>query len=68
MRSLPHVLKMPTLRQDRHRNLIERFFLRIKHFCRIATRYDKPVLSKVEGFAERFSSFIAAVATFLWLA
>ncbi|MFZ2540142.1 MAG: IS5/IS1182 family transposase, partial [Gallionella sp.] len=35
-------------------------FLRIKHFRRIATRYDK--------LAERFSSFIAIVATFLWLA
>lgn len=46
--------------QYQHRNLIERFFLRIKHFRRIATRYDK--------LAERFSSFIAIVATFLWLA
>jgi transposase len=25
----------------RHRNLVERFFCRIKHFRRIATRYDK---------------------------
>jgi transposase len=25
----------------RHRNLIERFFSRIKHYRRIATRYDK---------------------------
>lgn len=25
----------------RHRNLIERFFARIKHYRRIATRYDK---------------------------
>ena len=46
--------------QYKHRNLIERFFLRIKHFRRIATRYDK--------LAERFSAFIAIVATFLWLA
>lgn len=46
--------------QYKHRNLIERFFLRIKHFRRIATRYDK--------LAERFSSFIAIVAVFLWLA
>lgn len=46
--------------QYKHRNLIERFFLRIKHFRRIATRYDK--------LAERFSSFIAIVAAFLWLA
>jgi len=46
--------------QYKHRNLIERFFLRIKHFRRIATRYDK--------LAERFSAFIAIVAVFLWLA
>jgi transposase len=45
--------------QYKHRNLIERFFLRIKHFRRIATRYDK--------LAERFSSFIVIVAFFLWL-
>jgi len=44
---------------DKHRNLIERFFLRIKHFRRIAIRYDK--------LAEQFSSFIAIVAAFLWL-
>ena len=45
--------------QYKHRNLIERFFLRIKQFRRIATRYDK--------LAERFSAFIAIAATFLWL-
>jgi transposase len=49
---------------DRHlykdRNLIERFFCRLKHFRRIATRYDK--------LASRFSSFIAIVASFIWLA
>lgn len=44
----------------RHRNLIERFFCRIKPFRRIATRYDK--------LASRFSSFIALVAAFVWLA
>jgi transposase len=38
----------------RHRNLVERFFCRIKHFRRIATRYDK--------LAERFASFISLVA------
>ena len=43
----------------KHRNLIERFFCRIKHFRRIATRYDK--------LASRFSSFIALVAAFVWL-
>jgi transposase len=25
----------------RHRNRIERFFNKLKHFCAIATRYDK---------------------------
>ena len=44
----------------KHRNLIERFFCRVKHFRRIATRYDK--------LASRFSSFIALVAAFLWMA
>lgn len=46
--------------QYKHRNLIERFFCRIKHFRRIATRYDK--------LASRFSAFIALVAAFIWLA
>ena len=46
--------------QYRHRNLIERFFCRLKHFRRIATRYDK--------LASRFSTFIALVACFIWLA
>ena len=42
------------------RNLIERFFARIKQFRRIATRYDK--------LAVRFSAFICIVAVFIWLA
>lgn len=46
--------------QYKHRNLIERFFCRMKHFRRIATRYDK--------LASRFSSFIAIVASYIWLA
>ena len=37
----------------KHCNLVERFFCRIKHFRRIATRYDKLV--------ERFASFICLV-------
>ena len=45
--------------QYRNRNLIERFFCRIKHFRRIATRYDK--------LAERFSSFLALAAAYIWL-
>ena len=43
----------------KNRSLIERFFCRIKHFRRIATRYDK--------LAERFSSFVALAAAVIWL-
>jgi transposase len=46
--------------QYKNRNLIERFFCRIKHFRRIATRYEK--------LASRFASFIALVAVVVWLA
>lgn len=45
--------------QYKHRNLIERYFCRIKHFRRIATRYDK--------LAQRFASFVALVSAFVWL-
>lgn len=49
---------------DKHRcknsNLVERFFCRIKQFGCIATRYDK--------LAARFASFVALVATVIWLA
>ena len=44
----------------RSRNLIERFFARIKQFRRIATRYDK--------LAVRFEAFISIAAAFIWLA
>ena len=43
----------------KNRNLIERFFCRIKQFRRIATRYDK--------LAERFASFVALAAAVIWL-
>jgi transposase len=45
--------------QYKNRNLVERFFCRIKQFRRIATRYDK--------LASRFSAFIALTASFIWL-
>ena len=49
---------------DRHlyrdRNLIERFFARIKQFRRIATRYDK--------LAKSFLSFVHLACTIVWLA
>jgi len=43
----------------KHRNIIERYFCRIKQFRRIATRYEK--------LASRFSAFIAIVASYVWL-
>nr|WP_236721118.1 IS5 family transposase [Paraburkholderia phytofirmans] len=43
----------------RSRNLVERFFARIKQFRRVATRYDK--------LSERFASFVALAAAFIWL-
>jgi transposase len=45
--------------QYRNRNVIERFFARLKQFRRIATRYDK--------LASRFSAFVALAASVLWL-
>jgi len=45
--------------QYKNRNLVERFFCRIKQFRRIATRYEK--------LASRYSSFVALAASFIWL-
>lgn len=49
---------------DRHlykdRNLVERFFNRIKQFRRIATRYEK--------LARNYFSMLNLVCAFLWLA
>ncbi len=42
------------------RNLVERFFARLKHFRRIATRYDK--------LATSFLSFVHLACAFIWLA
>ncbi|KRB67977.1 hypothetical protein ASE07_10015 [Noviherbaspirillum sp. Root189] len=42
------------------RNLIERFFNRIKQFRRIATRYEK--------LARNYLSFLNLVCTYLWIA
>ena len=43
----------------RDRNLVERFFNKIKHFRRIATRYEKTVLS--------FASMLFLVGAVIWL-
>lgn len=60
----PRANRVASREIDRHlykgRNIIERFFCRIKQFRRIATRYDKLV--------ERFDAFIALAAAFIWLA
>jgi transposase len=43
----------------KERNRVERFFSRIKHFRRIATRYDK--------LAANFMGFLTLAAIMLWL-
>ncbi|MGH8033181.1 MAG: transposase, partial [Luteimonas sp.] len=45
---------------SKSRNLVERFFCRIKQFRRIATRYEK--------LAARFTAFIQLAAARIWLA
>ncbi len=45
---------------DKGRNLVKRCFCHIKHFRRIATRYDK--------IDRRHEAFIAIVAAWIWLA
>jgi transposase len=42
------------------RNLVERFFNRLKHYRRVATRYDK--------LARNYCAFIAIVSVWVWLA
>ena len=48
---------------DKHlykeRNLVERFFNKIKHFRRIATRYEKTALS--------FASMLFLIGAMVWL-
>jgi transposase len=43
----------------RQRNLVERFFNKLKHFRRIATRYDK--------LARNFLSAVALVSARIWI-
>ena len=43
----------------RERNLVERFFSKLKHFRRIATRYDK--------LAENFLAMVQLASMRLWL-
>ncbi len=43
VKPMPHRLKPPAFSSllYRHRNIIERFFNKLKHFRAVATRYDK---------------------------
>jgi transposase len=43
----------------RHRNHVERFFCRLKHFRRVATRFDK--------LARNFLAAVLIASTRLWL-
>ena len=43
----------------RERNLVERFFSKLKHFRRVATRYDK--------LAENFLAMVKLASIRLWL-
>jgi transposase len=43
----------------RQRNLVERFFSKLKHFRRVATRYDK--------LAENFLAMVQLASMWLWL-
>jgi len=43
----------------KERNLVERFFCKIKHFRRIATRYEKTALS--------FMAMLSLVGAMIWL-
>ena len=42
----------------RERNLIERFFLKIKHFRRVATRYEQT--------PRAFMSMLSIISAFIW--
>lgn len=44
----------------KERNLVERFFNRIKHYRRLATRYEKT--------ARNFLAMLTLVSTIIWLA
>jgi transposase len=47
--------------RDRYKaiNLVKRFFNRLKHFRRLATRYDK--------LAHRFNAFLLLACAYIWL-
>lgn len=44
----------------KERNLVERLFQKLKHYRRVATRYER--------LAKNYSSLLALVSTVIWLA
>ena len=60
-KSVPHGAgEIPWLRRlYRERNLIERFFSKLKHFRRVATRYDK--------LAANFLAMVQLASMRLWM-
>jgi transposase len=52
------VVRTVDLQRYRQRNLVERFFCKLKHFRRIATRFDK--------LARNFLATVALASTRLW--
>jgi transposase len=44
----------------KERNLVERLFQKLKHYRRVATRYER--------LAKNYSSILALVSTVIWLA
>ena len=61
IRAMPQRLDPPTFskRLYRERNLVERFFNKLKHFRRFATRFDR--------LASHYLAFIHIAASMLWM-
>ena len=57
--SRPNGCKVPKAYLHRARNLVERFFDKIKHCRRVATRYDK--------LAANYLAFVQLASIRLWL-
>jgi transposase len=60
---IPSIARSQAIPYDKHiykeRNLVERFFNKIKHFRRIATRYEKTAVS--------FAAMLFLVGAMIWL-
>jgi transposase len=58
-RSNRNTLRTVDWHRYKARNLVERFFNRLKQFRRLATRYDK--------LADRFNAFLHVACAYIWL-